>query len=182
MHTSSNKNYYVGQESGILIHDYFVFDFSTIRQPITAATLTVTNPTYTSPDPSETLNLFDVSTPVASLEASGSGTTTSVFDDLGTGTILATKTVTSASPVAIDLNANGLSYANARRGMALELGGAVSTISGSSDQWIFGNSGSNSTRQLSLTLANTDFYSLTLAAGQLAPIGLSFLAVRGNVG
>src|SRR5439155_23071514 len=40
LHTSSNKNYYVGQDSGGLVHDYFVFDFSGVRQPIAAATLT----------------------------------------------------------------------------------------------------------------------------------------------
>ena len=63
-----------GQHEGEY-HNYFVFDLGTVNQAILSAQLNVANPTggYFSPDPTETYTLFDVSTPLAALQAAGSG-------------------------------------------------------------------------------------------------------------
>jgi hypothetical protein len=179
LHTSNNKNYYVGQDTGHIVHDYSVFDLSSIRQPITSAELILSNPSYVSPDSSETFNLYDVSTPVADLEATGSGPSTAVFDDLGSGTILGSTAIDTFNLPAVALNAAGLAYLNAHRGSPLELGGALSSISGASNQWVFGGTDSNSTRQLLVTTTSSDYYSVTLTAGQSLSVALKMLSGSG---
>jgi len=64
---------------------FFTFDLSQIDGPITGATLRLFNPRYgfVSSNPSETLQLFDVATPVSQLESAAGGV--EVFSDLGSG-------------------------------------------------------------------------------------------------
>ena len=108
--------------------------------------------------------MFDVSTPVASLEATGSGQT-AIFADLGSGTSLAAQTVSAANNgqiVSIPVNSDGINALNAGRGSQFAFGGAITTIVGTSDQNIFGSS-STGTRQLVLTsLEPGDWYSITV--------------------
>ncbi len=167
-HDAGNKNYVSGQISGNQYHDYFVFDLSGVNQAITGATLQLTNPPggYSSPDPTETYSLFDVSTPVAALRDSGSGQT-GIFSDLGSGVSFGSQTVSAAnnnSTVSVALNAAGVAALNAARGGLAAVGGAVTTLSGQADQFVFGFTGpSNDTRQLVLNLGESqDWYAINV--------------------
>ncbi|MCE5268513.1 MAG: M36 family metallopeptidase [Planctomycetaceae bacterium] len=163
-HTASNKNYIAGL-SGNEHNDYFVFDLTSVTQVIGDAHLNILNPSYASTDPTETYTMFDVSTSIANLEASGSGQT-AIFADLGSGTSLAAQTVSSADNgkiVTVPVNSAGLIYLNSARGGQVALGGAITTIVGTSKQCIFSGS-STGTRQLVFTPLETgDWYSLTVS-------------------
>jgi len=128
---------------------FFVFDLTGVSAPITAATLNLFNPNtnphpccqgYRSPDATETFNLFDVSSPIDALTAGGTGLT-SFFQDLGTGSMFGSYTASAADngrTIAITLNANGLAALNAALGHVIAFGGALSTINGAGDQFLFG--------------------------------------------
>jgi hypothetical protein len=153
-------------------NDYFVFDLSGISQEITSAQLTLSNPSglVIGPDPSETINFSDVSTPLNLLEGSGPDPS-GIFNDLGTGTSFGTQTVTPGTdPVTTTLNADGINALTAGLGAQFAIGGSLTTISGADQQLIFGLSGSpDDQRQLTLTLAQTaDWYKFTLPTGRTA--------------
>jgi hypothetical protein len=171
-HNSTNKNYITGLYTGVEYRDYLVFDLSSVTQPITGATLMLTNPSngYSSPDPSETYSLFDVSTAIASLEATGTGQT-GIFADLGTGTGYGSRSVSSAdngTVVSVNLNSSALTYLNGAKGGQAAVGGAVTTISGTADQDVFGFTGnSTDVKQLVLNLGPAeDWYKVTLGSTQ----------------
>jgi subtilisin family serine protease len=168
-HDEFNDNYVTALLSGLEYRDFFVFDLSGVAQQIAAAELRVFNPYdgFFSPDPTETYSLFDVSTPLGSLEASGGGQT-AIFNDLGTGTNYGSQVVSPADNgqfVSVSLNSAGLAALNASLGGQTALGGALTSLSGEADQYLFGYSGQDS-RQLVITLADpADWYSFTAVAG-----------------
>ena len=169
-HTSSNKNYIAGiGSSGDESRDFFVFDLTSTTQAFSGAELKLTNPSngFSSPDPTETYTLFDVSTPISTLEATGSGQT-AVFDDLGTGASFAAQTVSTADNgrvISISLNSSGVNYLNAARAGQVALGGAITTISGTSAQRIFGYTTGSEVNQLVLTSSEFgDYYLINVAA------------------
>ena len=171
-HAAGFESYAVGQTfPGDVLNDYFVFDLSGISQEITSAQLTLSNPFgYNSPDPSETINFSDVSTPVSVLEASGPDQF-GIFNDLGSGTSFGTQTVTPGTdPVVTTLNADGIRALTAGLGAQFAIGGSLTTISGPDPQLIFGSSGTpDDVRQLTLTLGQTaDWYKLTLPGDRTA--------------
>ena len=154
-HDSTNPNYLAGLAEGVQYRNFTVFDLSAVSQPISAATLNLFNPEYVSPDPTETYTLFDVSTPISMLTTSSSGRT-DIFNDLGTGTSYGFQTVSNSDDgqiVSVPLNAAGLSALNDAEGGLAALGGALTTISGPSDQVVFAYSGNpTDVRQLVLQL------------------------------
>lgn len=172
-HGPTNTNYFVGQEFGIGYRDWFVFDVPMVAGPITSAQVELFNPStgYFSPDGSETYTLFDVTTSIPTLRAGGSGLT-GIYNDLGTGVSYGSVTVTSASNgtlVVITLNAAGLSAVAANQGGQLALGGAITTISGTANQYLFGLSGGATRRLVINNLpfpVPSDWYSVTLAGDQ----------------
>jgi hypothetical protein len=171
-HTVGFENYTVGQLfPGDVLNDYFVFDLGGISQEITSAQLTLSNSFgYASPDPSETINFSDVSTPINVLEASGPDQF-GIFNDLGTGTSFGTQTVTPGmDPVTTTLNAVGIIALTAGLGGQFALGGSLTTISGPDSQLLFTGSGNpDDQRQLTLTLAQTaDWYRFTLPSDRTA--------------
>jgi hypothetical protein len=112
---------------------------------IHSATLRLFNPEvsafqhgYVSPDPTETLQLYDVTTAAADLIGNTAGV--SGFTDLGSGTLYGT-TVVSATDngqvVEIPLNAAAVAALRSATGQ-FAIGGALSTISGTADQYVFG--------------------------------------------
>ncbi|MCC6125070.1 MAG: M36 family metallopeptidase, partial [Pirellulales bacterium] len=174
-HTSSNKNYATGY-GGTYPYEYrsyFVFDLTTVSQTIGTAQLNLFNPSngYISPDPAESYALFDVSTPIANLQASGSGQT-AIFDDLGTGMSFADKAISAANNgqmVPIILNSAGVAYLNALRGSKIGLGGALTTIGGTAQQTIYGWTSGSETKQLVLTsIEPGDWYSITVPSAGIA--------------
>ena len=184
-HTATNSNYLVGQAGSVQYHDYFVFNLSTVTQQISAVQLVLSNPTngYSSPDPTETYSLFDVSTPLASLEATGTGQT-AIFNDLGSGTALGSRNYSAADNGAITsipLNSSAVNSLNAARGGQIAVGGALTTISGTATQEVFAFTGTAAdTKQLVLTVANSDFYSFNLNPGDNVTIGLKDLTGTGT--
>jgi hypothetical protein len=158
-HDPTNPNYLAGQITGFAtFRNWATFDLSTLAgQTITGASLALYNPLpgYSSPDATETYTLFDVSTDIATLQAGGSGKT-SIYTDLGDGTIYGTRSVSAADndTVVVTLfNAAGVGALNLATGGSFAVGGAVTTLSGSGSQYLFGNSGSG-VRELRLELAD----------------------------
>lgn len=154
-HDPANDNYYAGyngSQFGNTFRNFFVFDLP--GATVLSATLYLWNPSngHYSLDPSETYSLFDVSTSIAALRAGGSGLS-GIYNDLGSGTSYGSVTVTSASNgtyISIPLNS---SFPNAANGGSIALGGAITTLSGSSDQDAFFGTGGGYTfdTQLSVT-------------------------------
>ena len=164
-HGSSNSNYIAGYYSvtNKEWHDFFVFDLSAVGESIVDAQLRLYNPSLVSSDPTEDYSLFDVTTPISTLVASGSGNT-SIYNDLGSGVVLASRTLSSADnakAVAVSLNSAGISYLNSNRGNQTAVGGAITTISGTTSQYAFDTS--SSPCELVLTLGDPgDWYSIAV--------------------
>ncbi len=108
---------------------------------------------YGSPDPSETYTLYGVSTDPSLL---GIARGVFIFDDLGTGPVLGSVTVTLASsnglPVVIDLNAAGFAAIQQSNGL-FAFGGALTTLdpNRTTPEFIFGGTGGPNGAQLILS-------------------------------
>jgi hypothetical protein len=143
-HNPGIENYLTGLFSGQEHRSFFVFDLSSVTGTIQAATLRLFNPEvsqflhgYVSPDPTETLNIYDVSTPAADVTLNAAGV--AGFNDLGSGTLYGSKTVSAAdngTVVEIAVGNAAIADLNAATGLFL-LGGALGTI-GVGDQYVFG--------------------------------------------
>jgi hypothetical protein len=147
-HTSTNQNYVTGRFNNET-RSFFVFDLTGLSAPITSATLNLWNPNtdphpccqgYRSPDATETFNLFDVNAPITTLTGGGAGLT-NVFADLGTGATFGSYTASkqdNGKTIAITFNTAGIAALNASLGQIIAFGGALSTIGGAGDQFLFG--------------------------------------------
>ena len=127
----------------------------------------------------ETYASYDVSTSISALEATNTGQT-AIFNDLGSGSTLASTTVTSASdgaerPDHHELCRHQLPQRCA--GSQVAMGGAITTLVGTTEQAIFGYSGTTSLNTLVLTYATAstgDWYSITVpAAGSILSLSTS---------
>jgi hypothetical protein len=155
-------NHAVGWYGGenVEIRQYLVFDRSAVQGTITAATLRLgsSGSSYLSPNAQETWQLFDVTTPVATLVAGTGGA--SAFDDLGGGIGLGSRSVnvaTNSSLVTLDLNADGVLYLNQKSG-AFAIGGALTSLTkttGVTEAMFNSTAGSSFTRELVLTYTPT---------------------------
>jgi hypothetical protein len=106
-------------------HDYFVFNIPT--GVYTSATLQVFNPAdgYRSPNPTETYNNWDVTTPISEL---GTVAGVGIFNDLGSGIQYAGTVVSAADNgvvVNIVLDAAAINAINGDAGLQFAVGGAV---------------------------------------------------------
>ena len=151
MHVATNDNYVVGDVSGLVRHNFFVFDLTAVVDDIVSASIQLYNPDnalpalrgYVSPDPTETFVLYDVSTPIASLSASSAAgpAGVAIFDDLGTGTIFGQRVMSATdngTTISLGLNADGLAALNAARGGLFALGGALTSLGSFGDEYVFG--------------------------------------------
>lgn len=126
-HDPTLENYAVGEFNGIILRNWFVFDLSVVTDSIINATLRLPNPAYVSPDSTETYNLYDVTTSIASLTAGGINLF-GTFNDLGSGTQYGSQTVSDSDTIVdISINAAGLTALNGASGL-FALGGSLSTI------------------------------------------------------
>jgi hypothetical protein len=136
-HSATNNSYQVGSPAtGVFFRNYTTFTLSSWTPTILSAELRIFNPAtgYSSPDPTETYTLFDVSATAAALDTTrpaGDPTGMAIFDDLGSGTIYGTRTVSSAdnnTSVSIPLNAAAVAALNAAIGSTISFGGAITTL------------------------------------------------------
>jgi hypothetical protein len=144
LHVVGNQNYLTGL-FGNEHRSFFLFDLSTVTGTINSATLRLFNPEvsqflhgYVSPDPTETLNFFDVTTAAASI-ADGTGGV-AAFADLASGTLYGSQIVSAAdngTVIEITLNNLALADLNAATGI-FAIGGALGTIDGIAAQYVFG--------------------------------------------
>jgi len=132
VHYSGNPDYIVGycpSCSYDYFNDFFVFSLAGVDTPITSATLSIFNADngYSSPLSSEIYQVGSVSTPIATLEAAGSGDT-AVYNALASGTVWGTVTVNAATDgtqVTITLDAAAIEAINAAEGGSLAFGGTL---------------------------------------------------------
>lgn len=91
------SNTLTGFRDGIEHRSYFVFDVSSLSQPVVGATLRLLNKRYYSTENSETIELFDVK-PENRTQLVGGFQRRDIFDDLGEGTTYGTATLTTTPP------------------------------------------------------------------------------------
>ena len=144
--TNTNTNYFTGRASGNLLRNFFTFDLSSLTGTVVSARLEVVRYFYTSPDSSEILGLFDVSTNAATLN-NNEGTSAAIFDDLGMGVSYGTfvvdrYTFSDMDTLIFSLNAAAIADINAASGF-FSIGGSLQSISvGTTTEGItFGSSG-----------------------------------------
>ena len=126
-HDSTNENYIAGLCSdcgGPTFRNFFVLDMSSVGA-VSSATLRVDTATV---ETDGTYTLFDVSTAVPTLTASGFGLT-GIYADLGTGTSYASTSILSSQDndiIEISLNASVLASISAATGL-WALGGSFAS-------------------------------------------------------
>ncbi|MGC4072121.1 MAG: PEP-CTERM sorting domain-containing protein [Nibricoccus sp.] len=138
-------SFLTGQVATVEFRSFLVFDTSAVTTPVTAAKLRLFLPTnsFSSPSATETFKIFDVSTSIPSLSAFQFGAT-SIFNDLGSGVNFGTATLSESNEgsfIEIALNASFLSYINGSANDIFALGGALTSLSGSRDQFAYFGSG-----------------------------------------
>lgn len=155
LHYPDSTNYLAGKSvynnTATTFHNWALFDLTDVSDTIVDASLGIYINTrgYSSADASETYGLFDVSTPIANLQAGGTGLT-GIYDDLGTGNLLGSTSISEAdegSHVNIVFNAAGIAYLNAHLGQFVALGGRVTSLSADDtrSEGVFGFSGEGTT-------------------------------------
>jgi hypothetical protein len=145
-HNPANANYIAGwYHSGgdIGYHDWFAFNVPVLPGALATASLVVNAYNVVAPLGTLGYELRDVSTPVATLVAGGSGLT-NIYNDLGDGVIYGTRTFStneSNLSVTIPLNSAAVAALSAAQGQAFAFGGQVNNLLGTTnDQYIFGAS------------------------------------------
>jgi Fe-S cluster biogenesis protein NfuA len=195
IHNPNNTNYVVGNcpncASSNDFNNWFVFDLSGTSGLVTGATLALENPLgYGSGDPTETYEIFAVSTSITDLTAGIGGVGT--FDDLGSGISYGSYQFTSADTapigvvgtiplVTISLNAAGLAALNGAMGGQFAIGGAITTLDSdpTTAEQAFGNTGiSPNVVQLVLEVEDAWTY---LAGGTLGSAGQPLLTGSGSL-
>jgi hypothetical protein len=134
-HDPSSENYYAGNNRGpgcircsSEVRNFFVFDLSSITQPITSATLEIGRGRYDSPDLAETYELHDVTTSINLLRTGNGGLP--AFVDLGTGEVYGSITIgrdETNSVIKIELSASAIAAMNLNPGQ-FAIGGSVTSL------------------------------------------------------
>lgn len=150
-HDPTNTNVFLGAFGGYPVtRNFFVFQLPSLTGPVTGATLEIYNSAvdpfdpdskgYFSPDPFETVVLHDVTTPLSSLTAGLGGTV--AYQDLGTGTVFGSATLTNADNgkwIPFALNADFLAFLNTAPSQ-FAVGGILSTLGDPSGyEFVFGS-------------------------------------------
>ncbi len=157
--SNSSSNHAVGYyatSNPAELRNFFTFNVTGLAGKITAAKLRAFNPSspvgYSSPNPTETYTLFDVSTPLQTLVTLAGGT--AAFADLGTGTQLGAVTVSAAANgtiVEVNFNAAGIAYLNSVNG-TIAVGGAITTLNaGGASEFLFNSASGVLVRELVVT-------------------------------
>lgn len=178
VHDAANMNYIAGRFANDEHRDFAVFNLSGLPGPIIGAQLQLFNPGppfpgYSSPKPSEIYTLFDVATPIPTLEASQTGRA-DIFADLGTGVPYGAQVVSAAdngSVVSVALNQAGLAALNAAQGRQFALGGAITTLDSTlQDEYVFGFSSGPGTVRLVVTAVPEPASRILMVMGLVVPL------------
>jgi hypothetical protein len=191
-HDSANPSYLTGEVvippdpitgpgRDAFFHSFFIFTLPAISDAIVAAQLQIFNPDfgYFSGDPAETLGIFDVTTPAASLSPTTTGAT-GVFTDLGTGIAYGSQSVSAGDDgkyVLIDLDAAALAALNGAGPGLFAFGGALTTLNSPATEFVF--AGTEAIRDAKLVLTTRPVGTvpepsslLLLGAGMLTALSL----------
>jgi hypothetical protein len=149
LHAASSLNYIAGRETAateFFFNNFFVFDLASIIGTVVSAKLHLAPGTYQSADTSETFELRAVATAIADLvtgHAVGSSSGEGIHTDLADGTIYGSTAIASdATAVQVTLNASALSALTDAKGGPFALGGALTSLNGTTGQErIFANTG-----------------------------------------
>jgi hypothetical protein len=145
-HDPSNPKYLAGlyvTGDAAEYRNFFVFDLTGFAGRIISASLVLNTLEVAGGD--QTFNVYNVTTPVATLTASGSNQG-ATFADLGDGTLYGSRAILQSqsdpnlalnTKVEIPLSADFVSTANAMHG-PMAIGGALTLTAGSSDRYVFG--------------------------------------------
>lgn len=132
--SSLTGNYTAGESNAgsdaNLYRDWFVFDVPVFSGSIIHAELLINTYDNSSPNGAETYLLRKVTTPVATLEAGGSGLV-GIYNDLGSNVVYAVRSVAtneSAMTAVIPLNVQFFNDAAAASGSQIALGGSIVTL------------------------------------------------------
>lgn len=139
-HVAANDNTFTGylSQTGFTHNSYFIFDLSGVSGTVVGAELWLEVEDYNSNDPSELLSVWDVSTPAATLEASGTGQV-QIFTDLMSGTQYGSATFVQADEETVKtivLDAQATIDINAALGSDWSVGLHDDTMAGTASQWI----------------------------------------------
>lgn len=126
---------------GEVTRNYHIFDLANLAGTVTAAEITFFHPgengsggsaSYDSPDPSETITFYEVSTPAATIEAEQDAIT--VFGDLGSGDVYGTLT---ADPSVNTVDATGSFQTISLNATAID---AIQAAIDAGADWVIGGS------------------------------------------
>lgn len=130
--TSTNTNYAAGYSGTTEWRNFFSFNLASLgpNMQVVSATLELRKYGYTSPDASETVQFFDVSTAAATLN-NNNGLSISIFNDLGSGTGYGSVALSQAgatnSIVSVSLNGAARADIAAAAGGYFSIGGSCTT-------------------------------------------------------
>lgn len=135
-HTSVNDNTITGLNGSLNYNSYFVFTLNFTATTVQSVTFEVEKEEYSSSDATETISVWDVTTPPSTLEANAANATigTQTHNDLGSGTTYGTGTIAmsaaAGSVISVPLNAAAATAVKAAIGNDFAIGVHVDTQPG----------------------------------------------------
>jgi hypothetical protein len=158
INSNTNENYGTGQ-STFRVRNFFTFDLSSLSGTVVSATLELTRYRYISPDPTETIEFFDVSTPAATLNTND-GTSTTIYSDLGSGTsygsfVVPRYTDSSTETLSFSLNAAAAAAISASNPGYFSIGGSLTTVGLAGTEILFGLSQGSGIQRLIVETADS---------------------------
>jgi hypothetical protein len=129
-HYGGNHNYFVGDHSGYLYRNFFVFNLTALSSQLAEAELLVNSYNNFSPSGVETYQLHDVTNSITVLTNDASGAT-STYADLGSGTVYGGRKVyvtESGTILGIPLNGSFLAVALTNSSGRIALGGVLTSL------------------------------------------------------
>ncbi len=172
---TATGNYLTGNHNGNEYRSFFNFDLSALSDTITSATFIISlDGTFGgSPDTTETLGLFDVTSSIPALIGNTGGAT--AFNDLGTGVLYGSSFVSTSATsgnIIISMNASGLADLNNAIGGDFAIGGALLSLSGANEEFVFGSSLGVPLTQLDLDISIPEPATLLLLGSGLVGLGV----------
>ena len=162
INADASTNYAVGYSAGTAWRNFFTFNLASLapNQQIVSATLELRKWWYTSPDASETVQFFDVSTPAQVLN-NNTGASATIFNDLGSGASYGSVAIGAPSnpalpdtgaTISVALNGAALADIAAAGGGYFSIGGTCITCTtgptGQNSQNVFSGSSATGIQQL----------------------------------